>query len=90
MPAELCVSLRGFCGHFNNEAVRGCSIRLEGVHLREALGVDPEGKGDHEVAAVEGRKKAAADILSGESKPNSIYWKGREQTNLQQEEEAVG
>jgi len=34
--------------------------------LREALDVDPEGKRDHGVAAVEGRKKAAADILQQE------------------------
>jgi len=34
--------------------------------LREALVVDPEGKGDHGVAAVEGRKQAVADILHQE------------------------
>lgn len=45
--------------------VRGCSIRLEGAHLGEALVVDPEGKGGHGVAVVEGRKQAAADILRG-------------------------
>jgi hypothetical protein len=53
----------GCFGPFSSEAVRGCSIQLEGVHLGEALGVDPEGKRDHEVAAVEGRRQAAVDIL---------------------------
>jgi len=43
---------------FNNEAVRGCSIRLEEVRLGEALGVDPEGK--KVVVEVEGTKQAVA------------------------------
>lgn len=57
---------------FSNEAARGYSIRLEAVHLGEALGVDPEGKKDHGVAAeVEGTKQAAAaaDILERLSNP---------------------
>lgn len=64
---------RRICAHsflqvfvlFSNEAVHGCSIRLEGVHLGEALGVDPEGTRDRGVV-VEGTKQAAAaDILEG-------------------------
>jgi len=44
---------------FNNEAVHGCSIRLE-EHLKGGLGVDLEGKEDHAVVAEEGTRMAAA------------------------------
>jgi hypothetical protein len=52
----LCVSLEGLFGLFSSEVVRGRSIRLEEVHLGEALDVDPECKKDHGVVVVEDRK----------------------------------
>ena len=81
-----------FQGFFSNEAVRGCSIRLEEVRLEEALGVDPEGKRDHGVVVeVEGTKQAGAvDILKGSIREPRLYWKGIEPTYLQQGVEAVG